>query len=442
MHGHESHCQMSEDNQFRNSRRTRLLCNKDNYENTAEAEIQQPNDNGESTDSSSCIDRVSHTLPVRKIKKKADIASIKSANQAANNNRTNVQNVFNQNNKEEAKVEDGYHEVPEKTKAKLEPQQCRFLPRLQGVENAAFQKQESSPQKPETSESEVYFADVSSCCNISVRNDGQDSSLYDEALESQKPRLMSLQKTEAKETDNISSSTVTEDEDYLAHRMGNKQMSTRSRMPFPLPSPDELTDFTTNIQLLPKDLSQNSLCSSVQTPLTETTDDGLTPVDFCGKYFPENASEHRTFSNSTLDHFLAPDAQYEAIQEQDGFRTSSSNLTNTISGLNNYGQNYYGQNKTSFNYMSGPKNPVPKSLNLNSQAVSRRNIGSNISALIQNLNGNPAGLLYGDASNAEDEELQGQACHSDGTMDSGWHSGSEKIEVKKEAEDDSKPVNV
>ncbi|XP_044263526.1 uncharacterized protein LOC123010581 isoform X2 [Tribolium madens] len=374
-HMHESHCQMNEDPQFRGSRRTRLC--KDNYENTTEAEVQQVNDNGESTDSSSCVDRISHTLPVRKMKKKTDMASVKSTNQT---NRTNVQNVFTPN-KDEPKNE----ELEDKTKP-----ECRFLPRLQGVENAAFQKQETpSSQKPETSESEVYFADVSSCCNISVRNDGQDSSLYDEALDSQKPRLMSLQKPEPEPSNGGG-----QDEDYLTHRMGNRQMSTRSRMPFPLPS-EELPE----LQLLPKDISQNSL-SSVQSPMTETTDDGLTPVDCCN-YFPE-----KTFT----EHFLAPDAQYEVVQE-------SSNLTNTISGLS-----YYNQNKGGFNY-----------------TPSRRNIGSNISALIQNLGGNAAGLLYGEANSA-DEEVQGQGCHSDGTIDSGWHSGSEKVENKKV--DGEEPVNV
>lgn len=83
----------------------------------------------------------------------------------------------------------------------------------------------------------------------------------------------------------------------------------------------------------------------------------------------------------------------------------------------------------------------PKTLNLN-QAPSRRNLGSNISTLIQNLGVNPAGLLYGEANCMEDE-LQGQGSHSDGTMDSGWQSGSEKQEKKEESEPVShKPVNV
>ncbi|KAJ8980143.1 hypothetical protein NQ317_014637 [Molorchus minor] len=459
-HGHESHCQMNENNMFRGSRRTRAyLNNKDNYENTTEPEIHQTNDNSESTDTSSCMDRVPHTLPARKMKKRTDIASVKS-NAQSSSNRTNVQNVFSQNPQEETKLEaeHDYHEphVPE-NKSNIDGQKCRFLPRLQGVENAAFQKQENSPQKPEATESEVYFADVSSCCNISVRNDGQDSSLYDEALETQKPRLISLQKPESIDVntnqllqnfqENISSSTVTEDEDYLAHRMGNRQMSTRSRMPFPLPNSDELSEFTTEscMQLLPKDISQNSLCSSVQTPMTESTDDAITPEECCSNYFQENNNDqtpkHRCFANPKLNHYLAPDAQYEVIPEQENFRQNSSNLTNTISGLNNFEQNYYNQNKQNFGYNSpGSKAIPPKTLNLNQQT--RRNIGTNISALIQNLGGNPAGLLYGDANT--EYEIQGQGCHSDGTMDSGWQSGSEKTDGKKQEASDTqhKSVNV
>ncbi|PNF28678.1 hypothetical protein B7P43_G07882 [Cryptotermes secundus] len=79
----------------------------------------------------------------------------------------------------------------------------RYMSQLQGVSNAAFQGQEALElqeqqgqipcSKNEPTESEVYFADVSSCCNVSVRNDG---SLYDEALDPQKHRLMMLNQGE------------------------------------------------------------------------------------------------------------------------------------------------------------------------------------------------------------------------------------------------------
>ncbi|KAF7284916.1 hypothetical protein GWI33_017396 [Rhynchophorus ferrugineus] len=456
-HGHESHCQMNENNQFRSSRRARAHTgSKDNYENTTEPEIHQTNENSESTDTSSCVERVTHTLPVRKIKKRTgnEIASVKSANQPPNHRGTAVQGVFGQGGPEEThqeQEENDYHEpnVPENNKPVAgEQQQPRFLPRLQGVENAAFQKQEPSPQKPETTESEVYFADVSSCCH-SVRNDGQDSSLYDEAMESNQKsaRLISLQKpVETKEEKKPQPPEMpqSEEEDYLAQRMANRQMSTRSRMPFPLPNSDDL-EFNSDscLQLLPKDMSQNSLCSSVQTPMTETTDDTISPEECCPKNYIQESVDampiHRGFAGATMDQFLAPDAQYEVIPENDGFR-NSSNLANTISGVN-YDQNYYNQGKGSYNFANSPKGFPPKSLNLNQP--NRRNIGSNISALIQNLGGNLTGLLYGEG-NAE-EEVQVQGCHSDGTMDSGWQSGSEKAEARNKGDgigEPQRPVNI
>ncbi|ERL83499.1 hypothetical protein D910_00521, partial [Dendroctonus ponderosae] len=202
-HSHESHCQLSESNQFRSSRRTRTHeSNKDNYENTTAPEVHQTNENSESTDTSSGVERVAHTLPVRKIKKRSanEMASVKSTTNQPSNHRPNVQSVFagatNGDGAPPAPLENDYHEPAGAETAPKPDGQCRFLPRMQGVENAAFQKQENSPQKPETSESEVYFADVSSCCNISVRNEGQDSGLYDEAMENRQKsgRLISLQK--------------------------------------------------------------------------------------------------------------------------------------------------------------------------------------------------------------------------------------------------------
>lgn len=304
---------------------------------------------------------------------------------------------------QEQPEEHSYQEPDVKTIETPEQTPCRFLPRLQGVENAAFQNQESPPQKTEATESEVYFADVSSCCNISVRNDGQDSSLYDEALESQKPRLISLQQCANHKqnfgiTQETSEENKNDNEDYLSHRIGKRQMSTRSRLPFPLPNSDNMRESESCLQLLSKDVSSNSLASSVQTPMTETTDDDVTTPTFpnqsdcCVKpYYQQNQCESKP-------QYLAPDAQYEVVKSGSSF----SNLTNTISCL-------HGQQKR---MMSPP----------------RRGMGSNISALIQNLGVNPVGLLYGEANSTDDDQMQGHTCASDGTMDSGWQSGSEKQE--------------
>lgn len=478
---------MNEENHFRNTqeiplRRSRVqFMHKDNYENTAESEVHhQCVDHSESTDTSSCADRVSHTLPVRKVKKRVDLASVKSTAQPSC--RTNVQNVFTSNNQNynddgpKFDEDHNYHEpiLQEVNKPNASDiQQCRFLPRLQGVENEAFQKQENSPQKPEATESEVYFADVSSCCNISVKNDGQDSSLYDEALDGrQKPSLSSLHCIHKQNPNNdppnnqllqnfqgkVCVCGIAEDDQYLNQR----QMSTRSRMPYPVTNNDSIPDLTSKepcMHILPKDISQNSLCSSVQTPLTETTDDNISlPSPNCCTNFPsdkiinvdKNATKqrHKSFSNTSLDQFLAPDAQYEIIEEQE-FRHNFSenkhnNLASTISGLNNFGGNFSGpsfvSNKSNFAFNPcNVKNVPPKSLNLNQ---SRRNLGTNISTLIQNLGANPAGLLYGEPNTAEDES-QGQGSHSDCTMDSGWQSGSEKQEKRDEIQDlGHKSVNV
>ena len=447
-----------------------------------ETEVHQSNDNSESTDTSSCGDRVLHTLPVRKIKKRMDISSVKSVAQASNC-RANIKNVFNQKVPcfpEEQKHEEDhdYHEPNLLEPNGAKDGQPRFLPRLQGVENAAFQKQES-PQKTEATESEVYFADVSSCCNISVRNDGQDSSLYDEATDNQKPRLTSLQCTHKQsKIENVAQNNqmqqnfqefptnMPEDEEYLVHRLGKRQMSTRSRLPFPLPDNEEIAMQETNENCnLSKDISTNSLCSSVQTPRTETSDlsspvsPSFSKSECCLGYFPdktitcEQLQKPRKMFVSNIDEYLAPDAQYEVIQEnssQSTFRhnfggeENSCNLTNTISGLNNFGQNYLTSAVNNFNqnnFIPNVKNFPPKTLNIGQ--TSRRNIGSNISTLIQNLGGNPVGLLYGEANSAEDEEIQGQGCHSDGTMDSGWQSGSEKQDKTEPSDScDTKPVNV
>lgn len=303
-----------------------------------------------------------------------------------------------------------------------QPQQpCRFLPRLQGVENAAFQNQESPPQKNEATESEVYFADVSSCCNISVRNDGQDSSLYDEALESQKPRLTSLQQCVHKQNyvmnkeENKDKSK--ENEDYLSQRMGKRQLSTRSRLPFPLPNSDNIRESESCLQLLTKDVSSNSLASSVQTPMTESTDDDVnsptfpSPSDCCVKPFYQPTP--RDCEIGGHHQYLAPDAQYEVVKSGSTF----SNLTNTISCLH------------------GPQ--------MKMLSPRRQPVGSNISTLIQNLGVNPVGLLYGEANSTDEDTVQGHACQSDGTMDSGWQSGSEKQDCRTgDAALVTRPLNV
>ncbi|XP_046837292.1 uncharacterized protein LOC124432394 [Vespa crabro] len=114
---------------------------------------------------------------------------------------------------------------------------------LKGVENGAFQ-QEPNPAAKQ-SESELYFGDVSSCC-------GPESSFYDLAVEKE-------------------GTEHSEGVDYLAARLGKRQLSKRSRLPLPLPS-----------------------------------DGGDIPSDSYA-----NSDEPRNVRGP----FLAPDAQYEVIQQ-------------------------------------------------------------------------------------------------------------------------------
>ncbi|XP_015591416.1 uncharacterized protein LOC107265957 [Cephus cinctus] len=114
---------------------------------------------------------------------------------------------------------------------------------LKGVENGAFQ-QEPNPA-PKQSESELYFGDVSSCC-------GPESSFYDLAVD----------KEGAENPEGV---------DYIAARLGKRQLSKRSRLPLPLP-----------------------------------TDSADVPSDsYANSEEPRNARGP----------FLAPDAQYEVIQQ-------------------------------------------------------------------------------------------------------------------------------
>lgn len=194
-----------------------------------------------------------------------------------------------------------------------------------------------------------------------------------------------------------------ENEDYLSQRMGKRQLSTRSRLPFPLPNPESIRESESCLQLLTKDISSNSLASSVQTPMTDSTDCDLQSPTYPNSNICCDAPfyQHNQRDADSIHHqYLAPDAQYEVVKTTSTF----SNLTNTISCLH------------------GPQ--------MKMLSPRRQPVGSNISTLIQNLGVNPVGLLYGEANSTDEENVQGHACQSDGTMDSGWQSGSEKQECR------------
>ncbi|XP_011308086.1 uncharacterized protein [Fopius arisanus] len=130
---------------------------------------------------------------------------------------------------------------------------------LKGVENDAFQ-QEQNHQLSSTkqSESELYFGDVSSCC-------GPESSLYEMAVEKELNSRMDQDDLQQKE--------------YMASRMSKHRLSKRNRLPLPLPP---------------------GQASPHQELLDGNNDRNYT-----------NGEESLASSGA----FLAPDAQYEVIQQ-------------------------------------------------------------------------------------------------------------------------------
>ncbi|XP_076285176.1 uncharacterized protein LOC143211408 [Lasioglossum baleicum] len=194
---------------------------------------------------------------------------------------------------------------------------------LKGVENGAFQ-QEPNPGSKQ-SESELYFGDVSSCC-------GPESSFYDLAVE----------KEGAEHSEGV---------DYLAARLGKRQLSKRSRLPLPLPS-----------------------------------DSGDIPSDnYANSDEPRNARGP----------FLAPDAQYEVIQQ---------------------GRYSYYASKDDEQLQEGPATSGYFREEETDRARDRD---------------------YRDYRSSQEEETP-QCCLSDSTtLDSGWQSGEQQ-----QSDDNVRPVNV
>ncbi|EFN87579.1 uncharacterized protein LOC105192643 isoform X1 [Harpegnathos saltator] len=194
---------------------------------------------------------------------------------------------------------------------------------LKGVENGAFQ-QEANPG-PKQSESELYFGDVSSCC-------GPESSFYDLAVE----------KEGAEHTEGV---------DYLAARLGKRQLSKRSRLPLPLPA-----------------------------------DNGDIPSDNYA-----NSDEPR----NSRGPFLAPDAQYEVIQQ---------------------GRYSYYASKDDEELQEGPASSGYFREDETERSRERD---------------------YRDYRSSQEEETP-QCCLSDSTtLDSGWQSGEQP-----QSDDNVRPVNV
>ncbi|XP_030380199.1 uncharacterized protein LOC115628293 [Scaptodrosophila lebanonensis] len=264
------------------------------------------------SDSDGCgaRERCSNTLPTRKLKKRIE-AGAKSIgpNNNAGQQRPNVHQVF---------ACDSI--VPQVADASTKQQQLSNS-NNGGVENNGYQDSNgaiangtgnhNAPECLEAAESEVYFADVSSCCNMSVKNDNyyEDAqqrahrTAHHHAHPHQHQHHHSHQHSNCSHSSNQSSSTSTNatntgsnnnnaNEDYLAQRFGRREHSIRSRLPFPqTQAEDDYESSNLNMptlktaaleqqhQQLQKDISRQSMCSVESEAKTEFTD--LSPSTPC-----------------------------------------------------------------------------------------------------------------------------------------------------------------
>ncbi|CAG5095924.1 Protein of unknown function [Cotesia congregata] len=145
---------------------------------------------------------------------------------------------------------------------------------LKGVENDGFQKEPNNQMSnSKQSESELYFGDVSSCC-------GPESSLYEMTVDKELTDEI-LQQQQQQQQQQQEQQQQQQQSDYMPSRMAKQRLSKRSRLPLPL-------------------LPQNQTSSHEDINL-----DGANERSY------SNSDETMTTSGA----FLAPDAQYEVIQQ-------------------------------------------------------------------------------------------------------------------------------
>lgn len=206
-------------------------------------------------------DKVSSTLPVRKSKKRhgADNGA-KSVGPNLHQRHPTAQEVFSR--PQIAMDHEPYVQPNAPSCSTSQPTQpvvtqSRSRRIKMGVENSAFQPIEQPTVTgvvevdqeggKESGDSDVYYGDVSSCCNVSVQNDNN----LDESGQNAQEQLQE-------------SFTAEEVDDYLAQRFGKRDTSTRSRLPFPqIPElyeqrqqPRDKSRYS-----VPKDQSRQSMCS-------------------------------------------------------------------------------------------------------------------------------------------------------------------------------------
>lgn len=403
---------------------------KENYENTP-----SDSDGGQR-------DRSSNTLPVRKTKKRVDVAANKSIGPNQPQQRVNVQNVFNNlqaesNNQSEAsenEYNEPTHPNTEPSSANPTPQHAKNRRIKLGIENTGFQPIDAGEHGElinGNAESEVYFADVSSCCNISVKNDNY----YEDANQrrSGKP-----DKAEA--------------DDYLSQRFGKKDSSIRSRLPFPQMIPEDFEKAPgkqLNIPVVPaprtsiiqKEVSRQSMCSIESGEKTDFTDlSPATPTANFQPYpnklienyhqqdnfvasFPYNEPSqeaHRRSTKNLQDIFLSNDAQYETIKDSNQYETTPLTLNYELNhdvSSSSISSSSYSNNKSSPLHYSHNGTPTNNKANVNVSPIKRQNLGTNITAIIQNLSSD----LYPENNNSapnpsavlSPQSKQKQDCNND-----------------------------
>ncbi|XP_055608493.1 uncharacterized protein LOC129755835 isoform X2 [Uranotaenia lowii] len=427
----------TQSNAFRNpGKRQVFKPAKDNYENTP-------------SDSDGPRDRFSNTLPLRKTKKRVE-AGAKSIGPNQPASRVNVQNVFNPNaggGEPQNSVETSENEYNEPSLPHNEAS-CSVQPTAMhaktrrikaGVENTGFQTVEAleaevmNGKGQDPPESEVYFADVSSCCNISVKNDNY----YDEA--NQRRKNMKEKNKQLQEQDQFSKDQADE---YIAQRFGKREPSVRSRLPLPqiIPETYEKPMVMPRSSLMHKDISRQSMCSvesgektdytdlSPATPSTnfpsvtypqpepsnnfnnvnqlnaESSSSPLTGRDYLLEpnsssfiaSYPYSSNEqsqeaHRRSTKNLQDIFLAPDSQYEQdMTAPFAYIPSKMGPPTATRELYQHQHPVAAVSPSQQQQQFKPKSPK----NLNITPIKRQSLGTNISSIIQNLSGSDVGLLY------------------------------------------------
>lgn len=409
------------------SKRQNQFKTKDNYENTP-----SDSDGGQR-------DRSSNTLPARKTKKRIDVTANKSIGPNQPQQRVNIQNVFNnlqaesnnQSDASENEYNEPTHPNTEPSSTNPTPQHAKNRRIKLGIENTGFQPIDTGEHGElinGNAESEVYFADVSSCCNISVKNDNY----YEDANQR---RSNKADKADAAD-------------DYLSQRFGKKESSIRSRLPFPQMIPEDFEKSSgkqMNIPVVPaprtsiiqKEVSRQSMCSVESGEKTDFTDlSPVTPTTNFQPYpnklienfhqqdnfvasFPYNEPSqeaHRRSTKNLQDIFLSNDAQYETIKDSNQYETTPLTLNYELNhdvSSSSISSSSYSNNKSSPLHYSHNGTPTNKAnaKNVNVTPIKHKNLGTNISAIIQNLSSD----LYPESGSAvqSPQHKQKQDCNND-----------------------------